>query len=120
MWHTVGFDLGPRCLITRGRLAVQRGPSEGLAMPIVRFTAGIQRHVACPVRDVAGTTLREVLEAYFRTNEQARGYVLDDRGQLRQHMAVFIDSRQIQDRQQLSDAVSAGSVVDVVQALSGG
>ena len=89
-------------------------------MPTVRFTDNIQRHVACPTADVAGATLREVLEGYFRANGQARGYVLDDRGRLRQHMAVFIDGRQIQDREGLSDPVADGATVDVVQALSGG
>jgi sulfur-carrier protein len=89
-------------------------------MPTVRFTDNIQRHVACPTADVPGATLREVLEGYFRANGQARGYVLDDRGRLRQHMAVFIDGHQIADRDGLSDPVAAGATVDVVQALSGG
>lgn len=89
-------------------------------MPSVRFTRNIQRHVECPTRDVEGTTLREVFDAYFRTNEQARGYVLDDDGKLRKHMAAFIDGRQIDDRVSLSDPVAATAVVDVVQSLSGG
>jgi hypothetical protein len=89
-------------------------------MPTVRFTENIQRHVACPTREVAGTTVREVLDGYFRENERARGYVLDDQGRLRAHMAVFIDGRQIRDRDRLSDAVPGDAVVDLVQALSGG
>jgi molybdopterin synthase sulfur carrier subunit len=89
-------------------------------MPTIRFTANIQRHVACPTRAVAGSTLREVLDEYFRENERARGYVLDEQGHLRRHMALFIDGRQIQDRVQLADDVPSGAVVDVVQALSGG
>jgi hypothetical protein len=89
-------------------------------MPTVRFTDNIQRHVACPTCEVAGSTLREVLDGYFRSNGQARGYVLDDRGRLRQHMAVFIDGRQIRDRDALSDPVAPDATVDVVQALSGG
>ena len=89
-------------------------------MPMVRFTHNIQRHVACPAREVGGATLREVLDEYFRSNQQARGYVLDDQGRLRQHMAAFIDGQQIQDRDALSDPVTAAAVVDVVQALSGG
>jgi molybdopterin synthase sulfur carrier subunit len=89
-------------------------------MPTVRFTSNIQRHVECPTRDVAGATLREVLEDYFRANGQARGYVLDDQGALRQHMAAFIDGRQVRDRDHLSDQVAPDAVVDVIQALSGG
>ncbi len=89
-------------------------------MPSVRFTRNIQRHVDCPTRDVDGATLGEVLRAYFAANERARGYVLDDEGKLRKHMAAFIDGRQIDDRETLSDAVSENAVVDIVQSLSGG
>lgn len=89
-------------------------------MPTVRFTQNIQRHVACPTREVTGATLREVIEGYFRANERARGYVLDDQGKLRHHMAAFIDGQQIRDRDGLSDQVPERAVVDLVQALSGG
>ena len=89
-------------------------------MPTVRFTRNIQRHVACPARAVAGGTLREVLEEYFRTNEQARGYVLDDQGRIRQHMVIFIDGEQARDRDQLSDRLAESATIDVIQALSGG
>ena len=89
-------------------------------MPTVRFTQNIQRHVACPTREVAGATVREVIDTYFLTNERARGYVLDDQGKLRHHMAAFIDGKQVLDRDHLSDPVPAGAVVDLIQALSGG
>jgi len=89
-------------------------------MPTVRFTQNIQRHVACPPRDVQGATVRDVLEQYFAGNERARSYVLDDQGRLRQHMAAFIDGRQVNDRDHLSDDVAPDAVIDVVQALSGG
>lgn len=89
-------------------------------MPTVRFTRNIQRHVACPTEDVAGATLGAVLESYFAAHVEARGYVLDDRGRLRHHMAAFIDGQQVEDRTGLSDRVAPGSVVDIVQALSGG
>lgn len=48
------------------------------------------------------------------------GYIVDDQGALRKHLAVFIDGRPIRDRQRLSDALAADSRVYVVQALSGG
>jgi len=89
-------------------------------MPTVRFTQNIQRHVPCPPRDVAGATLREILDGYFRTNEKARGYVLDDQGGIRQHMVIFIDGEQARDREHLTDRVAEDAVIDVIQALSGG
>lgn len=89
-------------------------------MATVRFTDNIQRHVRCPSLEVDGDTLAEVLEGYFRANEPARGYVVDDQGRLRTHMALFIDGRQTLDRDGLSDPVPPDAVVDVIQALSGG
>jgi sulfur-carrier protein len=89
-------------------------------MASVRFTRNIQRHVDCPTLDVPGSTLGEVLDAYFANNFRARGYVLDDAGKLRKHMAIFIDGQQIEDRDALSDQVAAHAIVDVVQSLSGG
>jgi sulfur-carrier protein len=89
-------------------------------MPTVRFTDNIQRHVECPTRKVEGAHVREVLDAYFRANTRARGYVLDDQGRLREHMSIFINGEQLRDRVGLSDPVPADGVLDVIQALSGG
>lgn len=89
-------------------------------MPTVRFTQNIQRHVPCPSREVQGRTVRDALEHYFAENPRAKDYVLDDQGRLRRHMAAFIDGRQVQDRDHLSDAVPPEAVIDLVQALSGG
>jgi hypothetical protein len=89
-------------------------------MATVRFTRNIQRHVECPTRDVGGATLRAALDEYFRENERARGYVLDDQGKIRPHMVVFIDGELVEDTAGLSDSVKPDSVIDVIQALSGG
>jgi hypothetical protein len=89
-------------------------------MATVRFTQNIQRHVGCPTREAQGATLREVLVDYFRDNEKARGYVLDEQGKIRQHMVVFIDGEMALDRDKQSDRVQPGSVIDVIQSLSGG
>jgi molybdopterin synthase sulfur carrier subunit len=89
-------------------------------MPTVRFTDNIQRHVECPTREVGGARLREVLDDYFAAQPKARGYVLDEHGRLREHMGIFVNGEQIRDRVHLTDAVPAGGVVDVIQALSGG
>ena len=89
-------------------------------MATVRFTRNIQRHVECPTREIPGSTLRAVLDQYFRGNERARGYVLDEQGRIRQHMVVFIDGELVRDRDRLGDAVGPQSVIDVIQALSGG
>lgn len=89
-------------------------------MPKVAFTPNIQRHVACPESSAEGTTVRQVLEAVLAENPRARGYILDDQGALRRHMAIFIDGELIRDRTGLSDAVAPTSTIYVFQALSGG
>ena len=89
-------------------------------MPTVSFTPNIQRHVNCPPAGVVGETVGEALDAVFRGNPRARGYVLDEQGAVRPHMVVFIDGRQIKDRHTLSDPVSSNAEIYVAQALSGG
>jgi hypothetical protein len=89
-------------------------------MATVRFTRNIQRHVECPTREIAGSTLRTILDDYFQEHPRARGYVLDEQGRVRQHMVVFIDGELVRDRDNLSDAVQPNSMIDVIQALSGG
>lgn len=90
------------------------------AMARVVFTQNIQRHVDCPTTEVHGTTVREVLDRVFVENPRARGYVLDDQGALRKHMAVFVDGQQVRDREGLSDPVAANTELCIMQALSGG
>lgn len=89
-------------------------------MPRVVFTGNLQRHIACPPCEVAGRTVRESLDAAFELHAGARGYVLDDHGALRAHMAVFVDGQAISDRRGLSDAVDGNAEIFVMQALSGG
>lgn len=89
-------------------------------MPRVVFTPNLQRHVACPAVEVEGATVRDALERVFADNPRLRGYVVDEHGALRKHMAVFVDGRQLVDRAALSDPATPGSEIYVMQALSGG
>lgn len=89
-------------------------------MARVTFTRNLQRHVTAPALQVAGATVREVLDAVFARNDKLRGYVLDEQGELRKHMVIFVDGVQIEDRAGLTDPVPAAGEVYVMQALSGG
>lgn len=86
----------------------------------VAFTQNIQRHVPCPPCEVTGGTVREVLDAVFAVHTRARSYVIDDRGEIRKHMSVFVGGEQVRDREGLSDHVPEGGDVYIFQALSGG
>ncbi|MEA2711585.1 MAG: sulfur-carrier protein [Phycisphaerales bacterium] len=89
-------------------------------MAKVVFTGNIQRHVACPPGNARGATVREVLETIFAGNPAARSYVLDEHGNLRKHMAIYLNGEAIADRAGLSDPVTDASEIYIMQALSGG
>ncbi len=91
-----------------------------MTMPKVAFTPNLQRHVECPPQEVAGETVREVLNQIFDSNPRLQGYVLDEQGALRKHMVIFVNGKAILDRDQLSDRVPENGEVFVFQALSGG
>jgi len=56
----------------------------------------------------------------FASRPALRGYVLDDQGALRRHVAVYINGRAVRDRVRLTDAVAPHDEIYVFQALSGG
>jgi molybdopterin converting factor small subunit len=89
-------------------------------MTQVSFTENLRRHVECPPVAVAGSTVREVLDAVFADNPMLRSYILYDQGRVRRHVNVFINNEVVSDRLKLSDAVGPSDEVFVFQALSGG
>jgi len=68
----------------------------------------------------AGRTLRAVLDEVFASHPILRGYVLDDAGALRHHVAVFVDGQAARDKRHLGDPIDDDAEVFVAQALSGG
>ncbi len=89
-------------------------------MPTVSFTGNLQRHVPCPPCQATGATVREVLECAFARYPGLRSYVVDEHGELRFHMLVFLDGAPVTDRRGLADPVGEASEIHVMQALSGG
>ncbi len=86
----------------------------------VTFAKAFQRHVACPAASVVGCTVGEALAGYFEQRPPVRGYVLDDAGAVRRHVAVFVNGDLVTDRTSLTDTVANGDRIHVFQALSGG
>jgi hypothetical protein len=89
-------------------------------MPRVVFAPHVLRHVDCPPSEQAGYTVRECLDGVFARHPNVRGYILEDHGALRKHVAVFVNDRMIADRDGLSDPVEPAGEIFVFQALSGG
>jgi sulfur-carrier protein len=67
-----------------------------------------------------GATLAEVLAAVARDFPRLPAYLLDDQGQLRRHIAVFIDGVMAPRDQALARPLATNSDVHIFQALSGG
>ena len=89
-------------------------------MASVHFTPNLARHTECPTANLAAGTVAELLGRYFEQWPEVRGFVLDDQGEVRKHIKVLVDGRNLRDRRRLSDALAANSEVFVFQALSGG
>ena len=89
-------------------------------MATVHFTSHLQKFARCAPVEVVGETIGDALQAALADNDSLRSYVLDEQGQLRRHMTVFIDGKLIADRVMLSDPISENSELYVMQALSGG
>ena len=91
-------------------------------MATVRFTKHLRRFFpdlqAIEATDCA--SVRDALSAVEARWPGIGGYLVDDHGALRRHVNVFVDGEVIVDRERLSDHVTPGSVIDVMQALSGG
>ncbi|MDF1700128.1 MAG: hypothetical protein P1V36_03085 [Planctomycetota bacterium] len=90
-------------------------------MATVRFTPHLRRFFDLPdTWAVEAGTVAQVVE---RLDERWPGlgfYITDERGALRQHVAVWVAGSQVKDRITLQDAVPADSTIDILQSLTGG
>ena len=89
-------------------------------MARVSFTAHLRKVAPPGPIDAGGETVRAVLTNLFATNPRLGGYVLDDQGRLRRHVAVFVDGDRLANGTALEHPVAANSEIHVLQALSGG
>jgi sulfur-carrier protein len=89
-------------------------------MPTVLFTSALQRFLPAPSAQVAGITIGEALSEVFASHPRLRGYVLDDQGALRRHVAIYVNGHPVADRTRLTDPVGSEDEIYVFQALSGG
>ena len=69
---------------------------------------------------IEGATLAAVLDRVFEQQPALRGYVCDERGVVRHHVAIFVDGASIRDKQALDVPLGANAEVYLAQALSGG
>jgi molybdopterin converting factor small subunit len=91
-------------------------------MPRVVLTRHLRRFFPTlkTAEEVAGATVREVITELDERYPGIALYVVDETGRLRRHVNVFVRDEPICDREALSDVVSPGDEVFILQALSGG
>jgi molybdopterin converting factor small subunit/photosystem II stability/assembly factor-like uncharacterized protein len=66
--------------------------------------------------EVQGSTVGEVIDGLERTYPRLRGWVLDERGRVRQHIAIFVNG----ERTGQEAPVAQSDMVHVLPAISGG
>lgn len=79
--------------------------------PPLRALAGGEREVT-----LVGSTVTDVLRALERTHPKIAGWVLDDQGKIRQHVAVFLGG----ERASGSEPLVGPERIEIVGAVSGG
>jgi molybdopterin converting factor small subunit len=66
--------------------------------------------------ELEGSTVAEVLKALEREHPDTRGWILDERGSIREHINVFVNREYGQE----DTAVTATDRLHVIPAISGG
>lgn len=86
-------------------------------MPVVRLRAPLSE-LAGGKRELEldGSTVGEVLQALEREHPGTRGWILDERGLIREHVNVFVNKEYGQE----DTAVGASDRLHVIPAISGG
>ena len=90
-------------------------------MPTIKFTAALSRFFP-GLRTITteGQTIAAVLKATEKQYPRLLDYIVDESGQLRQHVNIYIGDNLIEDRIGLQDKVKASDEIYIMQALSGG
>lgn len=89
-------------------------------MAELHFTSWLREVVPNGPLTASGATVGVALEGVFIALPHVRGYILDERGQLRKHVCIFADGVRLPREQALSHGIRPDSKLYVMQALSGG
>ena len=89
-------------------------------MATVHFTRWLAGVAPGEPVEIEGQTVGTVLERLFAQNATARNYVLDEQGNLRKHVCIFLDGERLAHDAALAAPLRPQSEIYVMQALSGG
>jgi hypothetical protein len=89
-------------------------------MAEVHFTSHLRNLVPQGPLSASGGTVGEALANLLTAQPHVRGYVLDDRGELRKHVCIFADGERLPHATALTRRIGPDAKLYVMQALSGG
>ncbi len=69
---------------------------------------------------VEGSTLTEVLDALDASYPGIKGRVLDDSGELRRFVNVYVDNDDVRFAEGLQTAIADGGQISIIPAVAGG
>jgi molybdopterin converting factor small subunit len=84
--------------------------------PLTSMTAG-RSHVDL---ETSGNTLRDALDALFAAHPGIRDRVLTERGEIRQHVNVFVGKSESRSSGGLATPLADGIEISIIPAISGG
>jgi molybdopterin converting factor small subunit len=84
--------------------------------PLRSYTSGASRVEI----SATPTTLRDALEVLWTLYPGIRDRVVNEQGQIREHVNVFVGNEEVRYTGGLATALSAGAEISIVPAISGG
>jgi sulfur-carrier protein len=85
-------------------------------MAIVRLRGPLEKLAGGPEHELEGTTVSDVLQALEREHSALEGWILDERGVIRQHINVFVSAEPAT----ADTAVGEDDRIEILPAISGG
>jgi molybdopterin converting factor small subunit len=70
--------------------------------------------------ETSGSTLQDALEALFAIHPALRDRVLTERGEIRDHVNVFVGTNEARSTGGLATPVTDGTEISILPAISGG
>jgi len=90
-------------------------------MPIIKFTSALKRFFPdLQEGKIEGSTVAEVMQQLEKKYTGLSDFLLEENGQVRQHVNVFVGGTLIEDEKNLTDEVGEMEEILIFQALSGG
>ena len=89
-------------------------------MPTIICTSRLQHVGPSTAETFSGSTVLEVIARVADKYPLLPGYLLDDQGSVRQHVAIFVDGQSIPRQRVLLHKVNPDTEIYLMQALSGG